>query len=243
MENKFLNNFIKAGKNNENSIFTADGVIEGKKLGSGNYGDVSEVEIEKGKHKIKLATKDYSKDLDNAEMRAERAYKNYLLVKSAGLKVFPTMRISEDKKKLLMTLGTNANNFIVSKGSEIKWEKIKKLDNLDSLITNLKDNIKKASLSDILLESDLYFLLINKSKPNKVDFVIGDYDLIRSIKDNKHRYGIGYALSTNVKNTIINLRELISMYVEEKYKKEYIQKLERELFKFEKEELSKMRAE
>jgi len=216
-------NFIKTNEEGKKTVFSADEITEKEPLGEGYFGSVYTVEIEKGGHKKQFAVKDYSRRGREKEF-TEIAYANYLKARNAKLKVFPTVRISEDKTKLMMTLVTN-EYFIVSKDSFTKWEKVNELQNMDVLISDIIKNIQIANKANISLHEDAYFFIVNKKNPEEIDFVIGDYDFHNTYEDS-HKSLIEW----NINEANRAIKAFLSNYVEKNkidfYQEKYYIKIE-----------------
>jgi hypothetical protein len=175
MEQKFSKEFFKKEGNKPN-VFSADTVSEKRSLGEGRYGQVYEVVLSKGDHDKVFTIKDYSKNGEQARSLVEQAYQNYLKAKEAGLKVFPTVRISDDKPQLLLTLGTTDDQTLISKDSHIPWNKVGEIHNILRLISEVGDNVLKGSKAGMKMRRDVYFFVVQKSDPTEADFIVGDYE-------------------------------------------------------------------
>ena len=154
-------------------VFTADKVVRKEKLGQGKIAPVYVSEVWKDGVEYLFAVKDY-----DDEKKALTAFNGYLHAKAAGLAVFPTVRISEDHKQLLMTLGTNEKFFIVGEGSEYKWKKAEAVLNILDVIMKVENDVLKATTKGLGIPSDSQFFLIKKSDPNNATYYLGDYDFL-----------------------------------------------------------------
>lgn len=152
-----------------------------EELGKGAFGTASSVAIETGKHKFPFVLKEY-----NNELSAKDELQKYIDAKEAGFKVFPTFRISEDGKKVIMTTGhTNewvcigSNNENVGGSLEsLGLSKIKSLDTegFDSFLKNYFNQAVIAAQNKFSVAFDApFFLTERNNKDNvKIDFVLGD---------------------------------------------------------------------
>jgi len=115
---------------------------------------------------------------DKARANAERAFDNYRRAKKAGLKVFPTYRLGEDRTSILMTDG-NANSTISLSNNrslpELGLPPIRDEALPPSLTDEIIEHAKLAAGHKILIPSDAYFFLYHQGT-QKTDFVLGDLD-------------------------------------------------------------------
>lgn len=177
---KFLNN------NESKKPFITDNISRKKILGEGWTGIVYEVDIEKNKHHKQFALKDFTKNgNESAKYSAEKEYRSYLEAKKAGLKVFPTVRLNKNHKELLMTLGTNDHFLLFNARDSDRWSKVDKIDNLQNLLFEMKENAKKGADFGLDIIWDSYFFIINKIKPTEVNFVIGDFGNVKISNETK----------------------------------------------------------
>ncbi len=156
-----------------------------------HFGNIFYSNAEIGDRKRKFITKRYYD-----RKRAEKAFRNYSLAKKARLKVFPTFRIGEDKKSILMTTGFKENEICV--GSNIrtgmdldvlKLAKIEEIEDLelDTFLENFFNEGLKAAKSGLLLTlDDSAFFILSKNKPTKIDFVLGDLDNLKEATPGKY---------------------------------------------------------
>ncbi|MBU0998689.1 hypothetical protein KKG24_00050 [Patescibacteria group bacterium] len=121
-----------------------------------------------------------------SKINAQTAFKNYSLAQKAGLKVFPTFRMGEDKKSILMTTGFLDNQICVSSNNKITVVElgrplIKEMggEMLDKFLSTIFTEGLKASQKQISLHSDMFFFILSKDEPTKIDFVLGDLDNLR----------------------------------------------------------------
>lgn len=164
-----------------------------KKIGGGFYGDVflADVHMTDGhteRHRQMVVKAYRSKDSAPGKERqlAQRAMHNYGLAKAAGLRVFPTFRLSPEGNSILMTLanteawicvGTNEGSDSVQAvaGTELSVEPNGQLETFINQVLDQAELAKRASLS---LDSDMIFVLIDRAKRNKMDYVFGDMDMV-----------------------------------------------------------------
>ncbi len=122
--------------------------------------------------------KKFRGDMVKAKRDAERAFNNYRRAKKAGLKVFPTYRMGEDERSILMTDG-NANSTIVLSNNinlqEIGLPLIKDEAITPALTDAIIEHAKLASQQNILIPNDAYFFLFNRGNKT-IDFTLGDLD-------------------------------------------------------------------
>lgn len=186
----------------ESLTFTADGkkpstvqILGNKRIGVGDYGAVYEADVAIGNHIRKFAIKKFIPRLgiNREEEFAARSIANYQLAKNAGLKVFPTYRLGEDRKTILMT---NGNSDLViclgsDKGSSLETRGMQRIpedetnsDNYRHLITGLFDQAIIATKHGLSLgHSDVFFYLVN-IHTSELDFVLGDFDMF-NVSSNK----------------------------------------------------------
>jgi hypothetical protein len=209
MENQFLK-FNKIIKNNPLEIKSSDvQVISEKEISGGDFGNIFLVKVKIGNSnkenemilkKFKTATisktieEKTTTRIDTAEDRATRAFEHYNLAKKAGLKVFSTYRINEDKKSILMTNGDIGNWVCIGQNERSPslaskgLEKINKIENYKELTENVYAQAIKATENNLYLHSDCFMFLIKKNNPQFIDFVIGDLDnLVEKPKAEKRK--------------------------------------------------------
>jgi len=161
----------------------------------GTFGDIFDTVVEIGGHRKKFIVKKYT-SIGRSEKSSilpeeyieemlrndtTMAFERYSLAKKAGLKVFPTFRIGEDEKSILMTTGFSDNEICVGTNSMVSvknFEKplIQKIENVDQFLADFFAEGLKATQQGILLYFDVFFFILSKKEPTKVDFLIGDFD-------------------------------------------------------------------
>ena len=191
-------------------------VVSETPITKGSFGKIFDTVIEKGGHKRRFIVKkyyNYTPDLpeynSTIKENAERALHNYTLAKNAGLKVFPTFRISEDGESILMTTGFSDNQICVGSNGGLNIDKLKQplieeIVNLDKFLVNFFIEGLKAAKNGISLHSDSFFFIFNKSKPIKIDFILGDLDSLYKDKPTKD---VGEMNMREIKDTLIEFCE------------------------------------
>ncbi len=183
-------------------------ILEEARINSGGYGIVFDALVEIGGHKKRFIIKKYYENkYEPAKESASKAFENYTLAKKAGLKVFPTFRIGEDGKSILMTSGFTENQICIgsnSDGTNVKsFEEplIKNIDNLDEFLRDYYTEGIKVIESNFSLAEDVPFFIVSKNKPTKLDFVWGDLDNLAkpTIKLNKNH---AHTMLSIMKNTL-----------------------------------------
>jgi len=149
---------------------------------TGYFGDVFDTIIEIGGHQKRVIIKKYIGDEEEKRRCAKQALENYSSAKKAGLKVFPTFRISEDGKSILMTSGF-LNDQICLGDNNLKNPAIEKIKDVDKFISSFFAEALKAAQKGIPLGADVPFIIVSKDKPTKIDFVLGDLDSLRVAED------------------------------------------------------------
>src|SRR3989338_1172027 len=94
-------------------------IIKKTPLGGGAYGEISQVIVRVGNVDRTFVLKEFKDRGKSAELFARRAFETHTKLKQAKLKVFPTYRLSEDGRSILMTSG-HSEEFIclgTNKGS------------------------------------------------------------------------------------------------------------------------------
>ena len=185
-------------------------VISENLITRGAFGRVFDTVIEIGGHRKRFIIKKYSfsgdpVSLDIAEKDAKRAFENYSLAKKAGLRVFPTFRISKDKKKILMTTGFLNDQICIGSNSELsivdfKQPLIEEIENLDEFLASFFAEGLKAAQKGIKFYNDAPFFIISKSQPTKIDFVLGDFD---NFRENKPSKSIGLHNVQNIRTALV----------------------------------------
>jgi|GEM_PF-6731301 len=232
--------FIKDINKPENG-FVPDQIINKRSLGKGGYGQVFEVELKKDSHSKNFALKKFNTDHTErgneiARLFTERDFQTYKKVKEAGIKVFTTLRISENHQELLMTLGTTEDFTLISKDSHITWEKVNKITNLEILLSQIQNNILKAMKAGITLPNDGYFFVIENSHSTDVDFLVGDYGGVSFDTIKKNNADIYFIQNISGARTALN-RFLESYMIKEKVE-EYKELVDNNLKKFGEEHVS-----
>lgn len=179
-------------------------ILEEKRIAGGAWGEVYDAEVQLGSRKLRFVIKRFDpgeeckiKDPHEAALASMQTYEK---AKKANLKVFTTYRLGEDKKSILMThaelkdricIGTNTykerdNPFSGVVNLEAKgYERLKEIENFepdpkhpgDSFLEKIFGEAEKAREQGIFLPYESFFFLVDTSE-NKVDFVIGDLDLV-----------------------------------------------------------------
>ncbi|MDO8493434.1 MAG: hypothetical protein Q7S19_02710 [bacterium] len=194
-------------------------IVKKEELGRGEFGVASSVAIEAGKHKFPFVLKEYK-----SEVSAKDELQKYLDAKEAGLKVFPTFRISEDGKKAIMTTGhtpewvcIGSNNENVGGSLEsLGLAKIKSIEekSFDDFLKNFFEQAVVASKDKFSLPYDapFFFTQRNATENVKIDFVLGDLGQVGknlSGDDDKRRN------MKNVKSLKVALNDFIKRNLED----------------------------
>lgn len=126
-----------------------------------------------------------------AEENAKKAIENYVKAKKAGVKVFSTYRLSDNQRDILMTngdsddyycIGSNkGSNTVVSFGGEMIESKNTDEVKIEEFIKSVFYHAQKSAEKKVALPFDAYFFKIGKNEKDKLDFVIGDLDMVRFV--------------------------------------------------------------
>ncbi|MBI3888718.1 hypothetical protein HY311_02910 [Candidatus Nomurabacteria bacterium] len=167
-------------------------------IAEGSFGKIFDTVIEKGGHQKRFIVKkyfNYTPDLPKynymVKESTQRAFHNYILAKNAGLKVFPTFRISEDGESILMTTGFSENQTCVGSNgglnlSTLEQLPIEEIENLDKFLTDFFAEGLKAAQKGIDVFRDVFFFILSNDVPTKIDFVIGDLDNLKKVEPTKN---------------------------------------------------------
>ena len=117
----------------------------------------------------------------SAAKNADKAFKNYSLAKKAGLKIFPTFRVSENKKNILMTTGFSNGQICVGSNNDITVTELGRpliceIQNVDKFLSDFFNEHLKAAKHGIRFWIDVFFFILSRNEPTKIDFVVGDLD-------------------------------------------------------------------
>jgi hypothetical protein len=158
-------------------------ITDEKPIGAGALGEVASVDAEVAGKEGRFVIKRYQSVL--GKERAAKAFENYRMAKEAGLRVFPTFRLGEDGTSILMTTAHTEEWICVSSNSEdtsdveqYGVEKLKTIPRIDAYMREIFDESLKAAEKGIWIDQDAFFFLVKRSG-EAVDFVIGDFDLMR----------------------------------------------------------------
>jgi hypothetical protein len=222
------NLFVK-NQNESKDGFLADKVAGKQSLGEGVYARVREVLVKKGNHEKTFALKDYKtkSNLENAKLLATNAFNHYLRAKESGLKVVPTLRISDDSTELLTTLLTNENISLIDSGSSKKWGNaplIQDIDNIREITEQLVENAIKASDAEIVVSGDAYAFVIDNNKISHLNFFLFDFDLVESIEELGSYYD--NILEGNLKNAHFAFKNFVYHCIPEENREEIKQKFD-----------------
>jgi hypothetical protein len=212
------------------------------KLGRGAFGtvvaDTATIQGGTKKKKKRFAFKTYGKwDPNNGswglppDVSAKNSLRIYLKLRETGIRVFPTYRISEDEKTVLMTLGKQKGWWVYSSNAPEKkrLEKIKAIVNFDDFLQSLSVNLELANQNGITLPKDAYFFLVKKinETEHQADFVIGDLDLVSWVepKTPNDIQGEIRILENNIEISII-LNRFVNSLVYGENRQTYINKIQ-----------------
>jgi hypothetical protein len=183
-------------------------ILHEEKIGEGELGEVFQAEVELGGRRRMMAIKKYrdGTSFGRAEENAARAARNYKIFRQAGLRVFPTFRLGEDGRSILMTLGKEGNFFIFAPPGSQK-RTISGIENFSAFLAKLEKELEKATTENLLIGLDAFFFIGKDKEGGKVelDFVFGDFDGVRQRKATDQ----GAALRANLLNGFAALRLLV----------------------------------
>jgi hypothetical protein len=164
-----------------------------RRIGGGHFGDVylADVHFQQAsqERRRQMIVKEYRPNPAKPGMEhklAERAIRNHQLAKEAGLKVFPTFRLSAEGNSILMTLADTERWICVgtNEGSDSLREMAggefaaKPDDEMERFINQVLDQAQLAKQSALSLDSDMIFMLVDRAERKKMDYVLGDMDMI-----------------------------------------------------------------
>jgi hypothetical protein len=190
----------------EVTTFTAEGkkpstvhVVDKKWIGQGSYGAVYQADVVIGSHARRFAIKQFQYrfrlGIDMGAEFAARSMANYKTAKEAGLKVFPTYRLGQDKKSILMTNGNSGSTICI--GSDFQSSLVAREESriapgvrsksFRNLIRGVLGQAQIATDHNISLgHSDVFFYFINQHT-NELGFVLGDFDMLNPSPDENRR--------------------------------------------------------
>ncbi|MCC7356808.1 MAG: hypothetical protein IT410_04340 [Candidatus Doudnabacteria bacterium] len=147
---------------------------------SGAFGTVYTVDVTLPAHagkKYKFVLKEMLDIGDNTE----NALSNHRAAKKAGLKVWKTYRISEDKHNILMSTG-QLEGWEVLHGNildeEPVYKPIPEFTNFELFLTDYYAQALKATQNSININADVPFIMVRE---DEIDFVLGDVDQLEVV--------------------------------------------------------------
>lgn len=196
------------------------------------FGEIYETLVDVGGRKKKFIIKKYQgKDSTSsgefAVQFAKEAFENYSYAKKAGLKVFPTFRLSQDKKNILMTNGNLENQICIGANhykniTDFERPLIKNIDNLDNFLKEYFEEGFKINGNNFQFHHDVPFFLISKTEPIKLDFVLGDLDNLTSFKNTIRK---DFALN-NIHQMRKSIADFTKRNIDPSYQDIFFEKLE-----------------
>lgn len=179
-------------------------IISEVPINSGAHGNIFNTIVEINGHRKRFIVKMYGSKFSP---KITNAVKNYSLAKRAGLKVFPTFRISKDGQSILMTTGFSENKICVGSNNivtvnNLERPLIKKFENVDEFLSKIFQEGLKAAQRGIGIFKDVLFFILSKNDPTKIDFVLGDLDNLSEI------YPTNPTKYTGIEN-MGNIREML----------------------------------
>ncbi len=176
------------------TTFSKSGTEEGtavqieneRKIGSGAFGTCYEADVTIGKHKRKLVIKRFYSA--RGEEEAANAMRNYEVAKKAGLKVFPTHRLGEDRKSILMTNGSTQTSVCIGINVDSPTTESlfgKRIEHIadEDLYKFTDEAFQQAVLAGkkgITFDKDAFFFFVDRATQSKIDFIIGDLDMVNT---------------------------------------------------------------
>jgi len=168
-------------------------------IAKGNFGEIYYARLKNKGHARNFIIKKYTGGGDtskgerspneieaDARKHAKKALENYALAKEAGLKIFPTFRIGDDEKSILMTAGSSENEACVSANGPLAitdfagQSLIEDIEDADKFLENFFAEGLKAAKAGLILNGDVFFFILSKNKkPTQMDFVVGDLEGIK----------------------------------------------------------------
>lgn len=178
-------------------------IVGEKYIGGGTFGKIYLADTLVARRPRRFVIKRYKGDTLAAERFAKKALTNYQRAKEAGLKVFPTYRMGEDGRSILMTDGHGDSTICLSNNRTLPELGIPQIANAaisPSLIEGVIAQAKKASEKRILIPNDAYFFIYDRSAQT-TDFVIGDLDMLG--KDLSSGHALWHNMRT-AKNSLLS---------------------------------------
>lgn len=219
-------------------------VVEEVLFADGAFGKVFYTLVDTGQHKIsgdrilkRFIVKKYSHSHSDAisdedyedriKEDTKHAFQNYTFAKKAGLKVFPTFRMGEDEKSILMTTGFSDDKICVGTNSLLKTEDfekplIKNIANVDNFLDSFFKEGSKAAQRGIGFYFDNFFFMLSKEEPTKIDFVLGDFDNLQKWKG-RDENKISEENMENIKHA---LEDFCQRNIDSSFREEFLSKVE-----------------
>ncbi|MCL5011137.1 MAG: hypothetical protein M1127_02925 [Patescibacteria group bacterium] len=218
--NEIVTDDILSYKKTDKSKGKAVKILRSKKISEGCFGDIfrvkSEISAEKSQ---KVKKRSFVVKSFDSLMDAKNALEKLILLREAGLKTYPTYRLDDDKKSILMTNLSKKGQRVISTNTDSKdsqliyRHQISEIENFDDLLKKMLEHAEMASKKKIFLPNDSYFFSLYKTtnpSAKKMDFFIGDPDSVISKKEwdseeeilDLNKYSLYSALSTMI-NTVI----------------------------------------
>jgi hypothetical protein len=173
--------------------FTTLSIHDKRKLVEGGLSTVSLVTAEtEGGATGSFVLKEYDgpRAGSRGQEYAEIAFSNYSAAKKRGLRVFPTFRLAEDKKSILMTTGHTSEWLCVSRNyahdtsvETFGEQLLERIDGMQDLAEKIFQEAVLAARVDIRIYADAYFFLVNMKNKGQIDFVLGDFDHIEPLEE------------------------------------------------------------
>lgn len=198
-------------------------------INNGSFGKIFDTVVEVGGHKKRLIIKKYNDASEKyAKENAEHAFKNYSLAKEAGLKVFPTFRIGENGKSILMNTGFSNEQICIGVNNFKNVENlgrpfISEIINIDEFLLNLFTESQKATAKGLKLHSDVFFFIISRKEPAEMDFILGDLDNLNKI--NPEDYKERELIQHNMKCVETAFRYFLEKNVYRNEREKFLEKL------------------
>ncbi|MFM2424108.1 MAG: hypothetical protein RLZZ70_499, partial [Candidatus Parcubacteria bacterium] len=184
--------------NKEKNIATkrqVDEVVSGEMITSQFFGDItniSRLDLRFGNHTRTLVLKDYeltnvkSEHNEGAQESAIHSLIVWEHIRSLGLPTYTTYRLENNGTAILMTdLETDGYSALSFNHAPPDWyqddsfdQRIHAIENFDTLIEETKKCARISSESGIVLDADVYFVLVKETQPNsyRARIFVGDFE-------------------------------------------------------------------
>lgn len=158
-----------------------------KEIGGGEHGIIQKIKTifqrKTKSNKIIKKNREFVIKKYKTKKECDTAFENYTKLKKIKIPTFTTFKKISETEILMTNLSTKKQycislNYDSEDSFQIEKNPIGSINNFEKYLTQSIELVQKLHQNNIVITLDGFFLLISKTKPQKIELFLGDLDFI-----------------------------------------------------------------